>query len=360
MMYPELSSSARRWVTSIRTREGAEPAPPAGAEQQEELRAGEARYRSLVAATTAGIVLHDAGGRIVDANGAAQRIMGQTLDQLRGMTTLDTRYRAVRENGSPFPEEEHPVTVALRAGQTVHDVTIGIVQPGGETQWNLVSAAPVIDPATGAIMGAVATFVDISDRKQMEAEEQRLRAEAEKRAAELDATLNAISDGLIIYGPRAEILRMNREAERIMGITAEKYRTLSMEERVKHLGLTTPEGRPLAPAETPPIRVLRGETLSGYRMAGHPHGVRYEVQVSGAPIRDEAGHVLAAVMSFVDITPLTALQEQRDDMLRAVSHDLRNPLAGVLGQAQLLDRQWSAPAGPSTRAPKRSSPARSA
>jgi signal transduction histidine kinase len=40
---------------------------------------------------------------------------------------------------------------------------------------------------------------------------------------------------------------------------------------------------------------------------------------------------------------------QREDILRAVSHDLRNPLAIVLGQAQLLVRQLARPELPSER-----------
>ncbi|MBI4493923.1 MAG: hypothetical protein HY690_14125 [Chloroflexi bacterium] len=46
-----------------------------------------------------------------------------------------------------------------------------------------------------------------------------------------------------------------------------------------------------------------------------------------------------AVVTFSDVTPLHVLQEQREDLLRTISHDLRNPLTLVQGHAQMLHRQ---------------------
>jgi two-component system phosphate regulon sensor histidine kinase PhoR len=42
------------------------------------------------------------------------------------------------------------------------------------------------------------------------------------------------------------------------------------------------------------------------------------------------------VANFSDITALYTVQEQREDFIRMISHDLRQPLAIVYGQAQLL------------------------
>jgi ABC-type amino acid transport system permease subunit len=61
------------------------------------------------------------------------------------------------------------------------------------------------------------------------------------------------------------------------------------------------------------------------------------VSSSAAPIVDSTGALLGAVATYTDITELHSLQEQRDDVIRAVSHDLRVPLAVVLGQSQLAD-----------------------
>ena len=58
-------------------------------------------------------------------------------------------------------------------------------------------------------------------------------------------------------------------------------------------------------------------------------------------MRDPGGQVIGAVATFTDITSLHELQEQREDLLRAVSHDLRNPLTAVLGPDHLRLMRYS-------------------
>jgi len=166
------------------------------------------------------------------------------------------------------------------------------------------------------------------------------RDEAERRAGELDATIEAIGDGLITCGPQGEVLRMNRAAELLLGISREEYAALPPHEREQIMRVETPEGRPVAPQETALARALRGEAVVGLREVIHQRdGTTREVQVSAGPIRDEEGRIAGAVRILSDITPLVELQRQREDILRAVSHDLRNPLAGILGQAELCERR---------------------
>ncbi len=169
------------------------------------------------------------------------------------------------------------------------------------------------------------------------------RDQAEHRAAELDATIEAIPDGLITCGPQEEIVRMNRAAEELLGISRQEYAALSPQERAQAVRIETPEGKPLMPEETTMARALRGEAVLGEREVIHRRdGATREVQVSAGPIRDEEGRIVGAVRILSDITPLVELQRQREDILRAVSHDLRNPLAGILGEAELCERHLAA------------------
>ena len=122
----------------------------------------EERYRTLFETVAQGVVYQDAEGRITSANPAAQRILGLTLDQLKGRDSIDPRWQAVREDGSPFPGDEHPSMVALRTGQPVPQVVMGVQAPGRGCTWLLVNATPV--QRGGVVHEVYSSFEDITER----------------------------------------------------------------------------------------------------------------------------------------------------------------------------------------------------
>ncbi|MCC7279434.1 MAG: PAS domain S-box protein [Chromatiaceae bacterium] len=95
----------------------------------------------LIDSLPLGIVFQDLKGQIRAANPAAEAILGLTLDQMRGVTSVDPRWHAVREDGTPFPGEEHPAMVALQTGEAVDSVVMGVANPQRDTlAWISVSA----------------------------------------------------------------------------------------------------------------------------------------------------------------------------------------------------------------------------
>jgi len=68
---------------------------------------GEALYRAALTALGEGVIIQDADSTIVAANAAAPRILGLTMDQLLGRTSLDPGWRVVHRDGSPFPGDTH-------------------------------------------------------------------------------------------------------------------------------------------------------------------------------------------------------------------------------------------------------------
>ena len=121
--------------------------------------------------TPHGIVFQDARGAILSANPAAQRILGLSLDQMKGRVSTDTLWQVIREDGSPYPGEAHPAMVALRTGQPTEAVLMGVRSPSAAcTRWIQVSATPLRRPGEAAPHGVMATFVDVTERKQAEDE----------------------------------------------------------------------------------------------------------------------------------------------------------------------------------------------
>ncbi len=136
------------------------------------LRDSERRHRALFETMQAGVVYQDASGAIIDANPAAQRILGLTLDQMQGRTSMDPRWRAVREDGSVFPGAEHPAVVALKTGRPVHGVVMGVDHAGlgSERRWILIDAVPEIAADRRTVARVFTTFTDITERKGFQAQ----------------------------------------------------------------------------------------------------------------------------------------------------------------------------------------------
>ncbi len=132
-------------------------------------RESEKRYRALFETMTQGVVYQDASGQIISANPAAGKILGLTLDQMQGRTSLDPRWKAVHEDGSDFPGETHPAMVALKTGKAVHNVVMGVFHPNQEEyRWIDVNAVPQFKPGETKPYQVYATFSDITKRKQIE------------------------------------------------------------------------------------------------------------------------------------------------------------------------------------------------
>ena len=133
------------------------------------LRQSEERYRSVVAAMQDGILLLDADGGIRECNAAAERILGLSAEQMMGRTPHDPRWRAIHEDGSPFPGETHPPMVTLRTGRPCTEVVMGVHKPDGTLTWITVNAQPLFQGDGRTLAGVAASFEDITDRKRTEA-----------------------------------------------------------------------------------------------------------------------------------------------------------------------------------------------
>jgi PAS domain S-box-containing protein len=122
----------------------------------------------LVEAIPGGIVHVNADGSIVTANEEALRVLGMGVDTITGRYVQQWDPVTVWEDGSPCRVEDYPVTRALVTGQPQPRVTIGVRRPDGHVSWAVFTAVPIKDPGTGAVTGAIVTFLDITERKRLE------------------------------------------------------------------------------------------------------------------------------------------------------------------------------------------------
>ena len=123
---------------------------------------------NLINSLPHGIVCQDAQGRIVQANPAAETILGLSLDQMHGVTSFDPAWRAVREDGSDLLGIDHPPMVALRTGQEVRDFIMGVFnQKLNGLTWLLVNAIPFKNLEDDQVQWVYSIFQDITEKTRI-------------------------------------------------------------------------------------------------------------------------------------------------------------------------------------------------
>ena len=155
----------------------------------------------------------------------------------------------------------------------------------------------------------------------------------------MDAVIAAMPTGLVLYAPDGKIQRMNPAAEKLFGLTSDQA-ALPSEERLRGLRVLTSNGKPVAFEQYLVGRALRGEAVlqEVLTLDGPPPLGRRSVSASAVPLRGADGKLEAVVATFVEVTRLQRAEEQRDDLIGTVSHDLRTPLSVLLLHAQMLQR----------------------
>jgi PAS domain S-box-containing protein len=136
---------------------------------EEALRESEERYRLLSESMLQGVVYQDAAGSVISMNPAAEQILGKSHEQFLGSSSVREEHDTIRENGEPFPGIEHPSMVALRTGQPVSAVIMGVFNPRcHEYRWVSIGAVPVFRSGESSPSEVFAVFEDITKRKHAE------------------------------------------------------------------------------------------------------------------------------------------------------------------------------------------------
>jgi signal transduction histidine kinase len=173
-----------------------------------------------------------------------------------------------------------------------------------------------------------------------------VQAQAQTRAAEqLTAVLASIEDAVWVADSAGHVILANAAAARVAGAE-------HAEEAYSPLGRWSPldgaynfEGQPIPREALPIARALRGEHFTYLLLRTRNPLTRAEVylRVAGGPLRDAAGAVVGAVITGNDITRRLMFERQRDALVAATGHDIRNPLAALKASIQLLMRHATGP-----------------
>jgi diguanylate cyclase (GGDEF)-like protein/PAS domain S-box-containing protein len=138
-----------------------------------DLQRSEEKYRHLINNLHAGFVVHAPDNSVILCNSNACELLGLTLEQMLGKTGIDSAWHFFREDLTIMPLEEYPINQVLHTGLPLINYILGINRSDQTQIWVLVNAFPEFD-VNQQIQQVAITFIDISDRKQAEAELQKL------------------------------------------------------------------------------------------------------------------------------------------------------------------------------------------
>jgi PAS domain S-box-containing protein len=161
---------------------------------EEALRESESSLKALVEGVQTAIVVHDARGRIVLSNHTAQELLRPLATDLDGRELTDPRWCFFHEDGTEMPVEEYPVSRVLTSNEPLAGMLMGIREAAGSDMlWVLVNATPAVDQS-GRLSKVIVSFVDITDRKRVEAE--RLSLERRIQRSQKLESLGILAGGI--------------------------------------------------------------------------------------------------------------------------------------------------------------------
>lgn len=209
---------------------------------------------------------------------------------------------------------------------------------------------------SGETASVITTFHGlVRQLKEKEAELERLRILAEKRAADVESynenILQSVASGVITINPEQVITTFNHTAERILGLSSSDAVGKSCEQV---FGAQSSIVHLLDQAIARQATITRQELELTRPIQGRTDAHRIWVGVSTSLLRDRQDALIGTTFVFTDLTEIKSLQEQVElkrrltvlgEMSAGIAHEFRNYMGSVMGFAKLLSKRLPSSGG---------------
>jgi PAS domain S-box-containing protein len=274
------------------------------------------RFRRILDAIGEAVFIIDqADGRIRDANRGALELIGLARDELIGRPLWS--YAAGLD-----PDVVRGLMEATGDGQP-EPATVGIElrrRDGGAVPVELHFQRVELPGEPG---GLVAIVRDIRERVDARARLERLARAEHARAAELNAVIRAMGDGVVVCDPQGRITLANPAARALFPHLEERsYWDILAE-------LHDPDG------QAPELGGHGGPLVLGSRRDDR------WIEITTYPVADgdpPPGGPRETIVVLRDVTAAREREAVRETFIGVLSHELRTPVTTIYGGAKLLAR----------------------
>jgi len=294
---------------------------------EEALREKEELFRALIENSSDAIAVVSGDGIIRYESPSVERVLGYKPEELIGKDVLQFIH----------PDDVQLITksFAMSAENPRRTLSTEVRFLHKDGSWRVLEGIGTNLLDDPKVNGIVANYRDVTERKW--AEETLLLKE---KAIENSVSAIAMSDmeGRVTY--------LNRACMRFWG---EEYKEELLGKPYWLLIKSDDVVKDIATA------MFKNDSWEGELVAARKNGEEVTVRVSAAMVRDEHGNPIQTISSFLDITELKRLEEEKQrmeeqlqitgrlaavgELTAGVAHELNNPLAAIQAYAELLSER---------------------
>jgi two-component system phosphate regulon sensor histidine kinase PhoR len=156
----------------------------------------------------------------------------------------------------------------------------------------------------------------------------RLQQQLEEERKKMEAILQGMADILIVVDKNGLVSSLNRKAETLLGVSSDSCAGMPVESLL----------RTDIPPERLPCKIVL-HTLSPcldvtYQLALKNGSI--PVLSSATPLLNGKGTLMGSVEIIRDISVLKVLEQEKEDFVSMLTHDLKTPLTAVVGATDLV------------------------